>query len=584
MGRLPAVTSPLSDRSDADAGTPRHGRRRSRGFRSGRLEFDLPALEIDQGKTDGPTVYRPKKRRIEVGTVFAALVALGTLGLVGWLGYQATRVHLDVTGIEDGAVITPAVAGTLEVSIEFSSSDEASNATLSFDGQEIADPNVLGTIMVWKPDAALEEGDHAIELSVPRAVLDDARFRWDFTVDGTAPTLEVPPTVDPVGMDEPAEVRGRVEPGVELTADGDEVEVGDDGAFRLRFDRPPVGPVDLAAVDEAGNYSSAQVVVPITYPGVRGVHVSAAAWSSQELRGAILAMIDEKRIDTVQLDLKDDGGVVGYDSTVPRALEIGAVTKHFDLDAAITTLDARGVRVIGRIVTFRDPILSQAAWAAGQGDQVVQTPDGGRYTATGEFTNPANAAVRGYNLDIALEAIGRGVDDILWDDVRLPTGPAEDFVVPGLNGSPADAISAFLAESHDELRRRGVYQGVTVVGAAADRGDRIGQDVGRIARNADYVAPQVYPAYWSANSYGAGDPPRQPFELTTGLVTRYQQVTEGTGATLVPWLQDFDVGGVDYGDAEVRAQIDALRALGVDRFLLWSTSVRYSVGAVDPVG
>jgi hypothetical protein len=360
--------------------------------------------------------------------------------------------------------------------------------------------------------------------------------------------------------------------------------VSDDGAFRLRFDRPPVGPVDLAAVDEAGNYSSAQVVVPITYPGVRGVHVSAAAWSSQELRGAILAMIDEKRIDAVQLDLKDDGGVVGYDSTVPRALEIGAVTKHFDLDAAITTLDARGVRVIGRIVTFRDPILSQAAWAAGEGDQVVQTPDGGRYTATGEFTNPANAAVRGYNLDIALEAIGRGVDDILWDDVRLPTGPAEDFVVPGLNGSPADAISAFLAESHDELRRRGVYQGVTVVGAAADRGDRIGQDVGRIARNADYVAPQVYPAYWSANSYGAGDPPRQPFELTTGLVTRYQQVTEGTGATLVPWLQDFDVGGVDYGDAEVRAQIDALRALGVDRFLLWSTSVRYSVGAVDPVG
>jgi hypothetical protein len=66
-------------------------------------------------------------------------------------------------------------------------------------------------------------------------------------------------------------------------------------------------------------------------------------------------------------------------------------------------------------------------------------------------------------------------------------------------------------------------------------------------------------------------------------VARYQQVIAGTGATLVPWLQDFDVG-VDYGDAEVRAQIDALRALGVDRFLLWSPSVRYSVGAVDPVG
>jgi hypothetical protein len=51
---------------------------------------------------------------------------------------------------------------------------------------------------------------------------------------------------------------------------------------------------------------------------------------------------------------------------------------------------------------------------------------------------------------------------------------------------------------------------------------------------------------------------------------------------LVPWLQDFSARGVDYGDAEVRAQIEAARGLGVERFLLWSPAVSYSAGGVDP--
>ena len=87
------------------------------------------------------------------------------------------------------------------------------------------------------------------------------------------------------------------------------------------------------------------------------------------------------------------------------------------------------------------------------------------------------------------------------------------------------------------------------------------------------MAPRSTPGYWSANSYGVPDPPRQPGESAAGLLTRYQQVTAGTGAVLVPWLQDFDLGGVDYGDAEVRAQIDAARGRG-----------RRPVPAVEPDG
>jgi hypothetical protein len=526
-------------------------------------------------------MFRERKRYVELGTVFAALVALATIGVVGTLVYRNTRVDVEQKGVEDGSAITTFDAAALEVSFTFSSIEEAAEATLRVDGR-VVEPGVLGPYMVWRPPEPLEEGDHVIEVAVPRAVFGDSIHRWEFTVDGTAPALEVPEAVEPVAIDAPAEVTGTVEPGATLTVDGEEVEPDDEGRFTLAYDRPPAGPISVEAVDRAGNRTSAAVVVPVTYPDLRAVHVTAAAWTNDELRSGVLRLVDEGRVDTVQLDLKDDTGTVGYDSQVPRALEIGAVTPHYDLEAAVATLEDRGARVVGRIAAFRDPRLVDAAWAAGQGEQVVQSAGGGPYDATGKFTNPANAAVRQYNLDIALEAVGRGVDDILWDDVRLPSGEPDTIVVPGLSSSPADVISGFLAEAHSELRRRSAFQGVTTVGIAADGGQPIGQDVARMARNADYLAPQIYPGYWGQDRYGVHDPPREPGAFAAALAARYQEEMAGSGAAMAPWLQDFELSGVDYGDAEVRAMIDALAGLGIDRYLLWSPTVTYSGGALAP--
>jgi hypothetical protein len=581
------VTTPTRDAgpgSEPDHPRRRLGRRRRRTgpFASGYLDVGPGPLTMHESRPEGPVMFRPRKRYIEVGTVFAALVALGTIALVAVLVYRATRVHVDATGISDGAAITTFDAAALEVHLEFESEEEAADATLTVDGQKVEEPAVLGPLMVWRPPAPLAEGDHSIEVAVPRAAFGDSIHTWDFTVDGTAPSLTVPPTVDPVAIDDPARITGTVESGADLTADGEPVDVDDDGGFTLRYERPPAGPVTLEAADRAGNRTTASVVVPVTYPGLRGVHVTAAAWSEEPLRAGVLALIDQGRIDTVELDLKDEEGVVGYDSEVARAHEIGAVVRHYDLDAAVAAIESRGARVVGRIVAFQDPILAQAAWGAGQTSQVVQDVDGGPYdTGGGAFTNPADAAVRRYNLDLAIEAVNRGVDDILWDATRLPTGEPDTIVVPGLAGSASDAVAGFLAESHAALRSRGAYQGVTTVGEAADKGDPLGQDVARIARNADYVAPEVYPGYWGSDRHGVADPPHQPAEFTAALLTRYQQAMAGSGAVLVPWLQDFELRGVDYDDAVVRSMVDAARSVGVDRFLLWSPRVQYSAGLLD---
>ena len=58
------------------------------------------------------------------------------------------------------------------------------------------------------------------------------------------------------------------------------------------------------------------------------------------------------------------------------------------LAAAVKLLHARGARVIGRLVAFRDPVLAEWAWTHGRRDLVIQTPEGGAYSGGyGGFTN-----------------------------------------------------------------------------------------------------------------------------------------------------------------------------------------------------
>ena len=50
---------------------------------------------------------------------------------------------------------------------------------------------------------------------------------------------------------------------------------------------------------------------------------------------------------------------------------------------------------------------------------------------------------------------------------------------------------------------------------------------------------------------------------------------------LRPWLQDFDYGG-DYDIEEVRAQIQATYDSGLNSWMLWAPSNRYTIGALEP--
>ena len=176
-----------------------------------------------------------------------------------------------------------------------------------------------------------------------------------------------------------------------------------------------------------------------------------------------------------------------------------------------------------------------------------------------------------------------GVKDILWDYIRRPEGDPASMVIPGLEGASSEAVVSFLAEMQRELRPRGAYQGASVFGIAAAAGDSIAQDIPKMGAVVDYLAPMLYPSHWGPGMYRVESPINQPYEIIKKSLSDFQRIAQATGVRFLPWLQDFTLHGVQYGEHEVREQIRAAKELGIDGFLLWNPNVRYTDEALDPL-
>ena len=201
------------------------------------------------------------------------------------------------------------------------------------------------------------------------------------------------------------------------------------------------------------------------------------------------------------------------------------------------------------------------------------------YAGYGGFTNFANPAVRKYNIAVAKAAADAGVDDILYDYIRRPDGPTSSMAFPGLRGKPEASLVGFLAETVRALRGTDVFVGASVFGVAATRPEEVAQDIPGMAREIDYIAPMLYPSHWGPGEYDVANPNAEPYAIIRRSLADFKRQTRGTGARVVPWLQDFSLG-VDYGPAEVRAQIRAARDVGIPEWLLWDPLVTYTADAL----
>jgi hypothetical protein len=501
-----------------------------------------------------------------VVAVLAALVPIGVHDMSG---------NLAITGVADGATVTSERLGGLGVT------GDLDDVEVRVDGRAAEVRRSGDRLALAAPDLA--DGTHTVTAHRTRTLLPDSEVTRTVTVDGTPPRLTVDetPVTDLRG---PFTLRGHADGATAVTVDHTPARLSRDGTFSVELSSVPTN-VHVVARDAAGNSAATAHTVATRHPGMHAVHMSALGWTAATLRDPVLRMAAEHRIDTVQLDIKDENGEIGYESRVPLARQIGATRDYYDAKKVVDQLHAAGLQVVGRLVAFRDPILAQASWRAGKTDRVLQTTGGQPWTGTyGDyaFTNFANTDVTGYNIALAAEAAELGFDDVLYDYVRRPEGALPEMRIPGLRGTPEQAIADFVGRSRTAVRAHGAFLGASVFGIAAQRPTAIAQDIPSIAANADYVAPMVYPSHWGPGEYGVAQPEAQPYDITGRSIAAFEKQVRGTSAQVIPWLQAFSLKRT-YGPAEVRAQIKAAADNGAPSFLLWDAACRYSPDALPPV-
>jgi hypothetical protein len=314
---------------------------------------------------------------------------------------------------------------------------------------------------------------------------------------------------------------------------------------------------------------------------VRAAHITSFGWAEPALRDPILALVREKKLDTVQLDIKDEDGIVGYDSQVPLAVAAGTVMKRFDIKEAVSTIHGLGAKVVGRIVTFRDPRLARWAVKNGKMDYVIQNTSGGAYSAgsygVAAFTNFANPEVIEYNVALAEEAAKAGFDAIMYDYVRKPENSGQ--VYPGIGSkTPSQAIADFVATAATRIHAAGAQAGAAVFGVAAFTPTLIAQDVPAMAKSLDFISPMIYPSHWGKGEYSVASPVNQPYEIVKRSLMDFNRLVLGTNCAVEPWIQNFS-WPIPYSAADVGAQIRAAKDVGINSFYLWNDSSKVGLGA-----
>ncbi len=304
-------------------------------------------------------------------------------------------------------------------------------------------------------------------------------------------------------------------------------------------------------------------------------------------------LVKNTEINSYVIDIKDDDGLVGYESQVPAVKENGTWLMKYNVDKVIKAFHEGKVHIIGRIVCFKDP-----AYSLKRPDLAVKSVNGGLWKDNKKKTwlDPYNKDNWAYLASIAKEAVEKGFDEIQFDYVRFPSdGDKKKMDFSGADKEKYQAINEFLAYMKSELS--GVKVSADVFGiileSPADT-EQIGQYLESVGKDIDYISPMVYPSHYAqgqiVNKVEFPAPDLEPYKVVyNSLVKAKERISKVTGykASVRPYLQDFTASWIrpkskyqEYGVQQVRDQIKAVYDSGYEEWILWDASNSYHEDAL----
>jgi hypothetical protein len=329
--------------------------------------------------------------------------------------------------------------------------------------------------------------------------------------------------------------------------------------------------VDLVPVSNAVPGTAFRTPLP---EEIRGVHITGPLMS---LPGKFAQYLALKRdgLNTVEIDLKDESGNVSFVNGAPAiARHDGAARAYFDPKRVVEQAHKAGIYVIGRVVSFEDPITAVA-----HPEMAVRKSDGSIWTTSGglAWLNPYSHKAWGYDVDVAVAAAKAGFDEIQFDYTRFPSdGDLSIIRYPGAHPQPMkQTIAAYLRYAASRLHPLGVRVSADVFGLSATRDLGIGQFPSQIGKVVDTIYPMTYPSHYTPGEFNLPSPNAAPRATVADSLRDFRAQLDGERAAVVPWLQDFSLGRT-YSPADVAAQIAAARQAVTGGFMLWNANGVYT--------
>jgi len=513
-----------------------------------------------------------KLTRIHIAMAFILIAVIIFLVWFFLFVYPSPIVNLSP---KNGSVLN---AQDVKISASLSRKVEMKNIGFKVDGKDIS------TTAIIKGRTAsctikLTDGKHEVTFEIDTGgIIGKRSARWFFTVDTTPPKLSVTEKrIKQTGANEvEISFAGETEPEATLEVNGKNLDVKKNGHFsgKVKFSRSRS--LEICAKDQAGNTSKSYVVTQKPTEA-KGAHVSIYIASSDTKLGKIMDLVQRTELNALEIDLKDEAGLIGFEIDNEIAKKAGAAQDYINLDECVDMLRYKGIYTICRIVVFKDPLLAKS-----RPDLAVHDSYGGLW-GKGNWMDPYSREVWDYDLAVAEAAARAGFQEIQFDYVRFPSdGNITRCVYPHKDQrAEGQVIMDFLNYARQRLAPYNVFISVDLFGLTASKQGEmgIGQRVSDIAKEVDYISPMVYPSHYNPGEYNIKSPENNPGDTVKKSLEDFKKKIKGTHAKLRPWLQDFSLR-VTYTADMVRRQIDATENLGIHEWLLWDPDCTYTESAL----
>lgn len=313
------------------------------------------------------------------------------------------------------------------------------------------------------------------------------------------------------------------------------------------------------------------------------------------LREAALASMKQKGMDGVIFDLKDQQGMVRYQSGLELVESNRAQAERaYPLPEVIEEIRQAGLVPVGRVYAFKDRTATAHMYesAVKYMDSPVNWIDDSKANGGKPWLNPNNKEAQDYIIALVEEAAGSGLGAILLDGVQFPEGVSLNLATYGNTGTldKSAILADFLARARGAGEGAGSQVATTInlISAAGLSNVRYGDDVGKVLEAAGLAVVEVMPEQFGSGvtteTLTLSSPALAPYDTVSQALAACREVLfPGSGdeedqedtpvetPVLAAVVQAYTSQSLSesankvYGPQEIQDQVRAVQEVGIQR-------------------